>query len=195
MLLRRPAVVRAGARTALLAMGMLGSLVAPPAGAQQQPLPPTVAAVIDYQRILRDARAARAIRDQVESRRQLFQEEIAREEQRLYEADRALAAERGSLSPEAFDAKRATFEGEVAEVQRMAQERRRQLDQVAAASLNEVRSAMLQVVGEFADARGFNLVLPSSGLLLFSPRIDLTADVLQRLDAKLPNIKVPEKAD
>ena len=77
----------------------------------------------------------------------------------------------------------------------MAQERRRQLDQVAAAALNEVRSAMIEVVGELAEARGFNLVLPSSGLLLFSPEIDLTAEVLVRLDQKLPNIKVPEKVD
>ena len=54
---------------------------------------------------------------------------------------------------------------------------------------------MIQVVGELSDSRGFNLVVPSSGLLLFSPQIDLTADVLARLDLKLPNVKVPEKVD
>ena len=54
---------------------------------------------------------------------------------------------------------------------------------------------MIEVVGELAQARGFNLVLPSSGLLLFSPEIDLTAEVLLRLDQKLPSIKVPDKLD
>ena len=48
---------------------------------------------------------------------------------------------------------------------------------------------------ELAEARGFNLVLPTSGLLLFSPSIDLTSETLARLDEKLPNVKVPEKAD
>ena len=43
---------------------------------------------------------------------------------------------------------------------------------------------MIEVVGELADARGFNLVLPSSGLLLFSPEIDLTDEVMARLDAQ-----------
>ena len=70
-----------------------------------------------------------------------------------------------------------------------------QLDQAAAAALNEVRTAMIEVVGELADSRGFNLVLPSSGLLLFSPKIDLTDEVLGRLDKKLPNVKVPEKVE
>jgi Skp family chaperone for outer membrane proteins len=158
-------------------------------------LPPAVAAVIDYQRILREAKAARAIRDQVESRRKLYQDEIAKQEQRLHEADKELARQRGILSAEAFSERRRAFESEVAAVQRMAQERRRQLDQAAAAALNNVRSAMIEVVGELAQSRGFNLVLPTSGLLLFSPSIDLTNDTLAQLDQKLPNVKVPEKAD
>jgi outer membrane protein len=171
----------------------LGAWATPAAAAS--PLPPTVAAVIDYQRILRDARAARAVRDQVEARRRLYQEEIAKEEQRLHDVDKDLATQRTILAPDQFEARRRDFESDVAAVQRMAQERRRQLDQVAAAALDEVRSAMIEVVGELAQARGFNLVLPSSGLLLFSPEIDLTAEVLLRLDQKLPSIKVPDKLD
>ena len=58
-----------------------------------------------------------------------------------------------------------------------------------------MRSALIEVVGELADGRGFNLVVPTSGLLLFSPEIDLTIDVLDKLNMTLPNVKVPEKAD
>ena len=166
-----------------------------PSACAEGRLPPTVAAVIDYQRILRDAKAARAIRDQVEARRKQYQDEIAKEEQRLHDVDRALAAQRTILAPEAFAEQRRAFENEVSAVQRMAQERRRQLDQVAAAALNEVRSAMIEVVGELADTRGFNLVLPTSGLLLFAPEIDLTGEVMDKLDATLPHVSVPEKAD
>jgi outer membrane protein len=192
----------AGARAATLgALGLASLLLlgSPSLGeaqvAAEPKLPATVAAVIDYQRILRDARAARAVRDQVESRRRLYQDEIAKEEQRLHDVDKELASQRSALSPEAFASRRAAFEGDVADVQRMAQERRRELDQAAAAALSEVRSAMIQVVGELADTRGFNLVVPSSGLLLFSPQIDLTNEVMARLDATLPNVKVPEKVD
>ena len=189
-----------------MALGLLASAVqaarlttfllalAGPATAQSE-LPPAVAAVIDYQRILRDAKAARSVRDQVESRRKLYQDEIASEEQRLHEVDKELATQRSILPADAFAQKREAFEVEVAAVQRMAQERRRQLDQVAAAALNEVRSAMIEVVGELAEARGFNLVLPTSGLLLFSPSIDLTVDAMARLDAKLPSVKVPDRVD
>jgi outer membrane protein len=185
----------AGVRWLLMVAAVAVFCLLPHPASSDDRLPPTVVAVIDYQRILRDAKAARAIRDQVESRRKLYQDEIAKEEQRLHEVDRTLAAQRNILAPEAFVEQRRSFETEVAAVQRMAQERRRQLDQVAAAALNEVRSAMIQVVGELADTRGFNLVLPTSGLLLFAPEIDLTVEVMARLDAKLPTVTVPEKAD
>ena len=36
-------------------------------------------------------------------------------------------------------------------------------------------------------------VLPSSAVLLFSPKVDLTDEVIKRLDDKLPSVKVPDK--
>lgn len=181
---------------------VLGALLAttlvlpwPISEARAQKLPTSVAAVIDYQRILRDAAAARSIREQIERRRKAYQEEISRQEQRLHEADKAFAKQRSLLTAEAFAAKRREFEQEVAEVQRLVQERRRELDNVSAVALNEVKKALIDVVTSIAEERGFNLVLPSSEVLFFSRKIDLTEEVLAKLDDRLPDVQVPEAAD
>lgn len=159
----------------------------------QAGLPTAVAVVVDYQRILRDAKAAQAIRTQIDARRKALQDQFAKEEKRLFDADKELAKQRGVLSPEAFAEKRKAFEEDVVRVQRQAQQRRRQLDQVATIALGEVRNAMVEIVGELAEQRKFNLVLPSSAVLLFSPSIDLTDEVMTQLDKRLPTVKVPEK--
>ena len=182
------------ARRCLAKIGLVLLLMSGPALALD-PLPPAVAAVIDYQRILRDAKAAQGIRSQVEARRQRYQDQIAKEEQRLHEADKELTRQRSLLSSEAFAERRQTFEEDVAAVQRMVQERRRQLDDVSALALAEVRNTLIEVVGELAESAGFNIVLPSSGVLLFSPKIDLTEDVLVLLDQRLPDVKVPDEAN
>ena len=179
---------------AVLACG----LVAPPPFAavpKTGPLPPAVAVVVDYQRLLQEAKAAQSVRDQVDARRRRYQEQIGREEQRLHEADKDLAEQRAVLSPEAFDERRAAFEADVARVQRLVQERRHQLDEVSAVALTQVRDAIVAVVDDLADERGFNLVLPSSGVFLFSPSIDLTDTVLEGLNARLPDVRVPERVD
>jgi outer membrane protein len=164
-------------------------------GAAAQKLPTAVAAVIDYQRILRDAAAARSIRDQIEARRTAYQEEISQEEQRLHEADKAFAKQRSVLTPEAFAEKRREFEQDVAEVQRLVQERRRELDRLSAAALNEVKEALIEIVTNMAEERGFNLVLPSSEVLFFARTLDLTEEVLAALDARLPEVQLSEVAE
>jgi Skp family chaperone for outer membrane proteins len=174
---------------------LLALVALPPVAARAQDKPPAaVVVVVDYARILRDSKAARSIRDQIESRRKTYQDQIAKEEKRLFDADKELAKQRNVLSPEAFAEKRKAFEQDVMKVQRMAQDRRRQLDQVAGVALGNVRNALVEVVGVLADERGFNIVLPSSAVLLFSPKIDLTDEVLAQLDKKLPSVKVPDKA-
>jgi Skp family chaperone for outer membrane proteins len=141
---------------------------------------------------LRDAAAAKSIRQQIEARRQSYQEEISKEEQRLHEADKAFAKQRSVLSNEAFAEKRRVFEQEVAEVQRLVQDRRRELDSVAAAALNKVKEALIEIVTSIAEERGFNLVLPSSEVLFFSRSLDLTEEVLAKLDARLPQVQLSE---
>jgi Skp family chaperone for outer membrane proteins len=54
----------------LAAFCLLLAAGAAPALAVEQ-MPPAVAAVIDYQRVLREAKAAKSIRDQIETRRKL----------------------------------------------------------------------------------------------------------------------------
>lgn len=179
---------------AVLTAVMLWLCGAPNEVAAQQ-LPTTIAAVIDYQRILRDALAARSIREQIETRRKAYQEEISKEEQRLHAAEKELAKQRSLLTPEALTEKRRGFESEVADVQRLVQDRRRQLDNLSAEALNEVRKALIEIVTGIADERGFNLVLPSSEVLFFARQIDLTDEVLSQLDAKLPEVEVSQKTD
>ena len=158
-----------------------------------EPLPPVVAAIIDYNKVMRESKAAKGIRDQIETRRKLYQDQIAKEEQKLDGVQKELAKQRGVLSTEAFGKKRDDFQKQVLGVQRMVQERRRQLDQVSAAAYNQVKSAMVQIATDLSTVRGFNVVLPSSTVLLYSPQIDLTDEVIRRVDAKLPSVKVPEK--
>ena len=171
---------------------------APPApaatpAAPVQPLPPVVAAIIDYNKVMRESKAAKGIRDQIEARRKSYQDQIAKEEQKLDGVQKELAKQRGVLSTEAFGKKRDDFQKQVLGVQRMVQERRRQLDQVSAVAYNQVKNAMVQIATDLSTIRGFIVVLPSSTVLLYSPQIDLTDEVIRRVDAKLPSVKVPDK--
>jgi Skp family chaperone for outer membrane proteins len=179
-----------------LVVSLFGAALLAPAFAQEgERLPGTVAAVIDYHRILSDSAASKSIARQVEERRKSFHDEISQEEQRLYETEKALAKQRSVLSTEAFDEKQQAFEKELANIQNLAQNRRRELEGVSAEAVDEVKQALIEIVTGIAEDRGFNLVLPSSQVLFFSRQIDLTDEVLAKLDARLSEVPLPDKVD
>ena len=178
----RPAIsTTATVAAVVVALGCAWGLLLPPGGrsaaAAEEELPAPVVAVIDYQRVMSEAAAARGIRDQLETRRQQFQEEIAAEEQRLHEADKELARQRSLLTPEAF-----------------AERRRRQLDRASAEAHDAIKAALVDVVRAMAEERGFNLVLPAAEVLFFGRRLDLTEEVMARLDEALPAVELPQVA-
>lgn len=163
--------------------------------AGEEQLAPTVAAVVDYQRVLQEAAASKSIAEQMEARRKAYQDEIAKEEQRLYEAERELSKQRSILSDEAVNTKQKELETEVQAVRELTQKRRKQLDEVSAEAVRKVERALFDVLTTIAEHRGLNVVLPTSQVLFFSRQIDLTDEVLAELDATLSEVPVTDRVD
>jgi Skp family chaperone for outer membrane proteins len=163
--------------------------------ADDEKLPVTVAAVIDYQRILLDSAASKSIAEQMEVRRKAFQEEISKEEQRLHETERAIGKQCSVMAGEACESKREEYEAEYAGVRDLAADRKKQLEEASAEAVNEVKGALIEIVTGIAEERGFNLVLPSSQVLFFSRQIDLTEEVLSKLNDRLSQVAVRDKVD
>jgi Skp family chaperone for outer membrane proteins len=188
--------LRASAVLALVVvLGLAAGARAQQAGEAGAPLAPAVVAVIDYQRLLRESDAARSIRAQVETRRQAYEAEVEAERQRLAEADRRLNEARDELTPEAYRERRRAFEEDVAVVQRLVQERRRELDEASSAAFQRIRDTVVQIIDASSERYRFNLVLPRSEVLVFSPEIDLTAEVMTELNARLPRVHIPAFED
>ncbi len=156
------------------------------------PLPSAVVAVIDYQRLLRESEAALSIRAQVEARRARYEDELARERERLEAADRELQERREEMTSEGYREVRRAFEADVAAVQRLVQQRRRELDGASGAAFQQIRDAVVQIIDDLGERYRFNVVLPRSDVLVFAPEVDLTAEVMVALNNRLPEVPMPE---
>lgn len=178
----------------LLALG----LAALPAAAQKPAKPQADApvvenvrlGVIDMQLIQRDARALREIRPQIESLRNGYQARFKKEEDELRAAVQDLQRQRSILAPEAFEERRREIQKRVTDKQRSEQEARRKLEQAIAEAMAKVNRALQEVVAEVAQEKSLHIILQKSTIMLMERRFDITREVLKRLDAKLPTVKV-----
>jgi len=174
----------------LLAIMLLGAVVvvATPrtVTAQQTGALSLEIAVVDVQKILRQSLASRTIRPQLAKIRKKYRERFKKQEQELRAANQDLARQRTILSPEAYEAQRKAFRLRASNAQREVQAAQRRLDSVVATAMRKVHRTLQGVTAKYASEKNIKLILPKSGVLLMETRFDITAEILKRLNKKLP---------
>jgi len=153
-------------------------------------LPTPVIAIVDVQRILQESLASKSVQKQLEAQRAKFQKEIGKEENSLREAEQNLAKLRTQLSAQVYAEREQQLRQRFLSVENHVQSRRKVLDLSYTDAMNAVRAALLDVVGMVAHERGANLVVVKQQALWTDQPLDITDEVLKRLDQKIPSIDV-----
>lgn len=150
----------------------------------------TEVAIVDIQRIMKEATVVKDIQGQIDKKKQEYQASITEKENTLKEVDKELASQRAILSPEAFESQRKEFIDKVAKAQKEVQDKTATLERSYTAALGDVQQSLNEVVGKLAGEKNFDLVIPSSQLIYAKGSLDITSEVLKRLNKKLPKMKV-----
>lgn len=177
-----------------LCLGTLaGGLVPGPAVAQKAGAGTFEIAVVDVQKILREAAASRTIRPQLAKLKKEYRARFKKMEEVLRAANQDLNRQRAILSPEAYKVQRKAFRKRASETQREVQAAQRQLDGSLATAMRKIHRTLQRITAKFAEDKGIKLILPKSSVLLMETRFDITEEILKRLNEQLPSltIKVP----
>lgn len=147
-------------------------------------------AIVNIQSIMRDSTAAKSIRTQLESKQKAYQAEISKKEEEMQKEEQSLGSQRETLSKEAFEKKVNAFRTKATSMQKDVQGKKATLDSAFEKALNDVQKVVNDIITELAKSKGFNVAIPSSQLLYAEPEMDITSEVLTKLNAKLPNVTV-----
>ena len=176
--------------SAALAIGILAGTAQATATAQDE-LPSI--GVVDVQMILRNSKASKSVRPQVEKLRKAYQDSVREREAELRKASQELQRQRAILSPQAFAKRRGAYEERARKAQVDFQNRKRRLDDAYSTAMRAVHRSMVIAAAKIAEEREFDVVLPKSLVLLADQKLDITTEVLRRVDETLPSIKVSVK--
>jgi outer membrane protein len=157
-------------------------------------MPSPVIAVIDFQHIVKESAAGKSVRSQVDARQASFQAEIKPLQQELETIRSELGNRVPSVGEAEYATKRKAIRERVNELQRIIQERKRELDEMFNNGMRQVDLALVEVLKDLAEERGINLILNAGrgrGLVLFAENQIVTTDeALKRLDARLPKVEL-----
>lgn len=147
-------------------------------------------AVVDVEKILNESKAGKSIQKQLNDRRSIFQKEFSKHENKLMSADKTLVKQKKELSAEAFTKKRKTFEKQLSETRRLFKKRRNSLDKGLGNALTQLRKNIIQVTAEIADENKYQVVLTRDSVVIVQKEMDITKQVLSRLDKKIKKINL-----
>lgn len=150
----------------------------------------TTIGVVNTQKIMRESKAAQSVRSQLQAKQKAFQAELDATEKKLLAEDQALVKQRSTMEQAAFEQKVKDFRARAAAAQREVQTKKIQVDKALAGALENIQNTTVQIVKEVAAEKKITIVVSAAQVLYTESSLDITEEVLKRLNAKLPNVTV-----
>lgn len=151
--------------------------------------------LIDLDGVIRSSTGTAKVRELLDKQRVLFQQEFAEREAELQQTERELTSQRGVLADDVFAEKLSQFEADVATVQKEIQYRREAVDIAFQQAQSKLREIALEIVTEVAGERRLDLVLVRDSALIFLPSLNISDEVLRRLDERTKNARLEVTID
>lgn len=180
------ALVRLGLAAALSVAALL------PLAAHSQQVAAPVIITVDVQQILRDSLVAKDVQAQMDQRTQLYTKEVTGQENDLQKVQDELEQQRTKLAPEVFNAKMRDFQQRYDTLDNRVQVARQALQQSYNDAMTKIENTALQIISDIAAERKANLVVAKAAVLFEAPELDITQEVIQRLDVKLPQFQLQQ---
>lgn len=177
----------------LLALAMLlaapGLVFFPGDGAAQGKKPPLSIAVVDVNKLLRESKAMKGVRDQAEKIEKDFKADYLDEAKRLQAEEQELRKKQPVLTGREFEQQRQDLASKFVNLRRKREAQSRLLQESFQNSLQRFREEIVIVVKALAVEDGYTIVLNAATAIHVTPQYDVTDTVLARLDKRLPTLK------
>ncbi len=144
----------------------------------------------DLNGILRAADANVKVRELLDTQRQKFQDEFSLVEAELQQTERDLMSKRELLSAEEYDRQIKAFQARVTQLQQDIQRKRQAIDNAYQKAQSDIRAEALSIITEIARDMNLDLVLNRDASLIFLPHLNISDEVLTRLNERTKNARI-----
>ena len=144
----------------------------------------------DLNGILQAVDANKKVRELLDTQRQKFQDEFSVVEAELQQTERDLMSKRELLSADEYDKQIKAFQQRVTQLQQDIQRKRQAIDNAYQKAQSDIRSEALSIIAEIAREMKLDLVLNRDSSLIFLPHLNISDEVLTRLNERTKNARI-----
>lgn len=150
----------------------------------------TKIAVVNVPMIMRDSTAAKSAQEQLTAKQKAYQSEISKKEEALQKEKIELNKQSTALSKEAFEEKVKAYNIKAKALEQEVITKKRTFDGAFERSQGQIQKSVSDIIAELAKEKGFAVALANTLIMYADNSLDITPEVISRLNQRLPKIDV-----
>jgi len=152
--------------------------------------PNTSIGVLDLNRVLLDAKAAKKAADEIDKIAKDIENELMKTDEDMINEQNKLIEAQSIMAPEAFELKRKEYEEKVQNYNIKRQNKLISVEKLVESSRNEILDKLKPILEEMSEKKGITIILEKGTVLLNAETMDITDEVIKSLNKELPKIEV-----
>tara|TARA_B100000575_G_C23056634_1_gene608297 strand:+ start:180 stop:731 length:552 start_codon:yes stop_codon:yes gene_type:complete len=152
--------------------------------------PNTSIGVLDLNRVLLDAKAAKDAAEEIDKIAKDIENELINSDENIIKEQNKLVEAQSIMAPEAFELKRKEYDEKVQNYNIERQKKLMSVEKLIESSRNEILNELKPILEEISDSKGITVILEKGTVLLNAETMDITNEVIKSLNKRLPKIEV-----
>jgi outer membrane protein len=147
-------------------------------------------AVLDVEKIVKDSDAMRDIQKKVSSQQEKYQKEVNASQKSLEDEQKKLEGKKTVLSADAFAKEMKKFEDKIDDLKTLVDRKQNSLKKASIDSMGKVNDEIKEIIADLSKEKGIDLIVPAGQTLFYKDEMDISEEVLNRLNKKVTKVKV-----
>jgi len=146
--------------------------------------------ILDVEKIVKESSAMRDIQAKVSKKQDEYQKEVTKKQNELEAEQKRIEGKRNVLSKEAFEKESHGFEKKVDDLKTFVDRKQNSLKKASLDSMSKVNDKIKDIIAEISKEKELDVIMPAAQTLYFKDDLDVTDEVLKRLNKKITKVDV-----
>ena len=147
-------------------------------------------AIVSYTKLENDSKVSKHIAQQIKTRQEKLQAEVTSMQASVQKKVEDLEKSSSVLTGKALEQKRESLQKELLKMEDDLKKKAQKLEEIKNEALVKVNETIKNIASGIASEKKYDAVFSDVGAVYFKPENDITNDVLQQLDKKLPKLEI-----
>jgi Skp family chaperone for outer membrane proteins len=147
-------------------------------------------AVVDLENVVKNSDAMKDAQEKISNKQSKFQSEIDEAQKKLEKESKILDSKKTTLKEEALKKEQDKFSKKIDDLKELVNSRQDSLKKLSFDAIASINEEIKKVIDDIKEEKNLDIILSSSSAIFYKDDIDISAEVLKKLNKAISKVKI-----